>query len=78
MPAPSEKPLSKLCIRIFTEDELALRELAAASGGSVAMNTLIRSIIHNYIVQMRDIQRKNIDKIKPEQLQIDLEDIGLN
>lgn len=72
MPAPSEKPLARICVRIWQDDYLRLRQVSAAAG-DVGLNLLIRTIIHSYITQLDALERRNLDALDPGPITITTE-----
>ncbi len=62
MPAKSEEPLTRLCLRLRTDDLTDLTLLSEASGNPI--NKLVREIVHSYVVQLRDKRRQNLDQLR--------------
>lgn len=62
MPVIDEKPLTKICLRIFQEDYDYIRQMAGARQG-VSANEIMRTIMHNYVKQLRAVERDNIDRL---------------
>lgn len=62
MPKISEKPLTRVCIRVWKEDYDKLREVSEASN-DIGVNLLIREIVHNYVKNLRDRERQNLDRL---------------
>ena len=61
MPKLLDKPLTRICTRVYTEDLEELDKLAAASGEP--RDKLLRTILHTYIQRAGDKVRKRIDAL---------------
>ncbi len=74
MPARSDEPLLRVCIRPFEADYEYLRRVAASKG--LKLNLLIRSIINSYTNQLREKESKLIPD--PSSLRITITDEELD
>lgn len=76
MPVIDDKPLARICVRIFQEDYDYVRLMASARSGSVSANEIIRTILHNYVTQLRANERERIDQLpvhkSPTSIEIEL------
>jgi len=61
MPA-LDKPLTRVCIRLWADDYEKLRRVCEAQG-DLGLNMVIRTIVHDYVMRLNDRERKAIDAI---------------
>lgn len=62
MPKLNDKPLRRVCVRLYDEDCAALESMAAASGEQ--FNLLLRAAVHSYVTHALDRVRKKIDAME--------------
>lgn len=74
MPARSDEPLLRVCIRPFEADYEYLRRVAHAKG--LKLNLLLRSIINSYTNQLREKEARLIPD--PSTLHITITDEELD
>jgi hypothetical protein len=72
MPKLSDKPLTRICIRVYADDYNELRRM---SGTDRQTNLLIRTIVQSYVRQMRDKVRAYRDGEAPLDIPINLEEL---
>jgi hypothetical protein len=58
----SEKPLTRLCLRLLTEDLDFIEKLDQFADQGT--NAIIRQMVHTMVLNMRAIERRNLDQIK--------------
>ena len=76
----STAPLARICVRVFQDDYDFIREMADAAPGEVSANLILRTIIHNYVNQIRANQRGKIDStqtIRPSDVDLSSIEIDL-
>lgn len=61
MPQIFDRPLARICVRIFADDYKYILEMADAS--DVSANLIIRNITSNYVKNLRDKERVKIDQL---------------
>lgn len=61
MPAPSEKPLVRICTRIFKEDLDFIHELERETGVS-GTSLIIRQTLNKTFNHFRDLRRQKLDQ----------------
>lgn len=59
----NEKPLTRICLRVYTEDWEELKRLASSD---VKRNELARRIIHSYVTQAKDHIRRAVDEAEAQ------------
>ena len=59
----SDRPLERICVRVFASDYTKANEVARAMG--VPVNVIIREALHNYLRHLTDLERKAIDTLPP-------------
>ena len=69
MPLISDKPLKRVCIRLWEDDYDAIQRLAN-EGSETSTNEIIRTIVHNYVLRMKDLERRKLDAIQPVNIQL--------
>lgn len=57
----SDKPLVRICVRVFEDDYAKACKVAQARG--VPVNVIIRECLHSFILRLNDLERKAIDGI---------------
>lgn len=62
MPARSERPLVRICTRIYAEDYDAIREICALTRVN-NLNLVIREAIRSYVAQTKARERLKLDKL---------------
>lgn len=62
MPQVFDKPLARICVRVYAEDYNYILEMASAS--DVSANLIIRNIVNSYVKNLRDREREKIDQIE--------------
>ena len=67
MPRISEEALERVCLRVWADDYEYLRTICK-SQGSLSLNLLIRQIIRRYVMELRDVERHQQDKIPDNKL----------
>jgi predicted DNA binding CopG/RHH family protein len=60
MPAKSETPLTRLCLRLRSDDLEVLENMGAASGTN--LNLLVREIVHKFVINLQDFRRRSLDQ----------------
>jgi len=60
MPAKSETPLTRLCLRLRSDDLEVLENMGAASGTN--LNLLVREIVHKFVINLQDLRRRHLDQ----------------
>ena len=74
-----DRPMTRVCVRLWAEDCEELQRLAATNG-NLTFNLVLRQIVHSYVTQMRAKVRRNLDKLPtapPVEIEIeDLQDAG--
>lgn len=60
--------LIKVTLRIRKDDHDFIAEMAATTRGDVSYNSIIREIIHNYVLRLKD-QERTIRDNKTEELE---------
>lgn len=61
MPKITEKELTRICVRIYAEDYEELKKFATADRST---NSLIRDILHQYLVHAGAALRAKIDSLE--------------
>jgi len=70
-----ERPLTRVCIRLWEDDYEAIREIA---NGEVSINLIIRQVVHSFVVHSNDKKRRKLDQIPaPTVIDIDLSALEL-
>ncbi len=57
----SAKPNIRICTYIYVETEEYLSKMSRSTG--VSRSTLIKEILHEYVVRIRDEERRKLDQI---------------
>lgn len=70
MPAKSEKPLERICARVFADDMDHIRKIANSEG--VGQNRIIREIISKYVTHSRALERQKLDQITRTKIDIEI------
>jgi hypothetical protein len=55
----SDRPLTRICVRVFKADYDKACDVAAARG--VPVNEIIRQALHTVILHLNDLERKALD-----------------
>ncbi len=76
MPQITDRPLTRVCIRLWKDDYEKLRLVSQASG-ETGLNHLIRTIVHSYVTQLNAIERRNLDKLGPITMTVNDDDLDL-
>lgn len=58
MPRLTDRPTTRITVRIFTDTHEELKRMATPD---LEYNALIRQILHQYVVHARDLARRKID-----------------
>lgn len=64
MPQVFDKPLARICVRVYDEDYKYILEMAASS--NVSANLIIRNIVNSYVKSLRDRERTRMDQLNQE------------
>ncbi len=59
--AEAEKKTTRICVRIFSDDLDYLREVAETNS-DLGYNLLIRQIVADYVMRLRDRERRALDQ----------------
>ena len=58
----SDRPLIRICHRVFADDYRIAQQVAAAR--NVPVNVIIRECLHTFVKHLNDLERRTIDSIK--------------
>jgi hypothetical protein len=58
---PSDRPLERICVRVYKADYEKACRVAAATGTTV--NVIIREALHSYMLHLNDLERKSLDTL---------------
>lgn len=62
----SDRPLERICVRVFKSDYDKAQQVAQARG--VPVNHIIRECLHSFILHLNDLERKSLDTIETSKL----------
>lgn len=65
MPQVTDKPLIRICTRLFAEDLEYLTRMAEATEAGISRDMILRNIVHNYVMQIKSRERARLDSIPP-------------
>ena len=67
MPAPSERPLVRVCVRLFADDYDSIREICEHTGIN-SLNLVIREAVRSYVTQLKARERAKLDRLNRKTL----------